>query len=917
MRARTIPYVLTATITLAAGGRVDAETRSFHAFESGQVRPLALSPSRKLLYAVNTPDSRLEIFQVTATGLVHARSVQVGLEPVAVAARTEDEVWVVNHLSDSVSVIKIEDLGQAPDLKVRVERTLLVGDEPRDLVFAGPNRRRAFITAAHRGQNVPFDPQFFTPGVGRADVWVFDAQNLGAGLGGTPLTILALFTDTPRALAVTPDGATVYAAGFLTGNKTTSFIELLLDESQRIGPLTNHAGVAQPKVGLILHHDGAHWVDVLGRVWDHVVNFRLPDKDVFAIDAMANPPAQKAGEAGWFAGVGTVLYNMAVNPASGRVYVSNTDARNMVRFEGPGVFGPSTVRGHHNENRITVLRPSGAPRVAPRHLNKHIDYGRCCDPLPNDENERSLAIPTGMAVSSDGSTLYVAALGSSKIGVFDTGQIEDDSFVPDPAAHIALSGGGPTGLVLDEQRGRLYAMTRFDNSVAVVDLASRAEVSKVALYSPEPPSVTEGRPFLYDAKLSSSRGDSACATCHVFGDLDALSWDLGNPDGDPLPNLNPILPGFFGFADPVDPSFQPMKGPLSTQSLRGMANHGPMHWRGDRNGALEAPTAQPDGGAYDEHAAFLKFNPAFVGLLGRHEQLPAADMQKFATFILQVMYPPNPVRALDNSLTERQAAGRDHYMNAVGKTGTDRCNDCHVLDPSGNAEYGVALPGFFGTAGDSARSPFPQVFKVPHLRNMYQKVGMFGSFSPELVFDPIPGHMGHLGDQIRGFGVSRAGDIDSLLRFVSNFANLARFPFHPNPGGLPSGEDMSLKLGLAEFMLAFPSNLAPIVGQQVTFSSSSSSAAVQDRIALLKARAVAGECELVAKLTKSDGERGFLHFAGMYLTDSQHEPPLGEAALQGRALAPRASLTYTCAPPGAGRRLGIDRDLDDVLDADE
>src|SRR2546430_10042502 len=41
----------------------------------------------------------------------------------------------------------------------------------RDIVFAGPGRSRAFITTAHRGQNVPYDPQLTTPGIGRADVW--------------------------------------------------------------------------------------------------------------------------------------------------------------------------------------------------------------------------------------------------------------------------------------------------------------------------------------------------------------------------------------------------------------------------------------------------------------------------------------------------------------------------------------------------------------------------------------------------------------------------------------------------------------------------------------------------------------------------------------------------------------------------
>src|SRR5215468_5655828 len=51
----------------------------FTTFESGQVRPLALSPSGRLLFAVNTPDDRLEIFRVLPTGLSHVSSVTVGL----------------------------------------------------------------------------------------------------------------------------------------------------------------------------------------------------------------------------------------------------------------------------------------------------------------------------------------------------------------------------------------------------------------------------------------------------------------------------------------------------------------------------------------------------------------------------------------------------------------------------------------------------------------------------------------------------------------------------------------------------------------------------------------------------------------------------------------------------------------------
>ena len=171
--------------------------------------------------------------------------------------------------------------------------------------------------------------------------------------------------------------------------------------------------------------------------------------------------------------------------------------------------------------------------VLPRHLNKHIDYGVV--PSPIGVKERSLATPMGMAVSADGTTLYVAAFGSGVVGVFDTAALEADTFVPDAADHIALGGGGPSGLVLDEAHDRLYVLTRFDDGMSVVDLKKNAEVSHTTMFSPEPASVTAGRKFLYSAKDTSALGDQACASCHVGGDFDGLSWDLGNPSTIPLP----------------------------------------------------------------------------------------------------------------------------------------------------------------------------------------------------------------------------------------------------------------------------------------------------------------------------------------------------------------------------------------------
>jgi DNA-binding beta-propeller fold protein YncE len=808
-----------------------------------------------------------------------------------------------------VSVVDVSD-----PTRPRVVRTLLVGDEPRDIVFAGPGRSRAFITTAHRGQNIGFDPQLTTPGVGRADVWVFDANCLGNTLGGTALRVITLFSDTPRALAVSRDGSRVYAAAFLSGNRTTTLNERLIPDGGIAQgglppPNVDARGVPQPEVGLIVRYDGTQWIDPLGRAWSSSVRLSLPDWDVFAIDANASPPVLVGGDKGRWSGVGTVLYGMVVNPASGKIYVSNTEARNDVRFE-------PTVRGHFVENRITVL--DGA-RVLPRHLNKHIDYSTCCAPVPNPENDRSLALPLDMAVSRDGHTLYVAAFGSSKIGVFRTDELERDSFVPDARNHIRVSGGGPSGLVIDESNGLLYAYTRFDNALSVIDLALRREIAHTLLHNPEPPEVIRGRRLLYDAAYTSSHGDSACASCHVSGDFDGLAWDLGDPNGLPL-----AVPGPFVITPPFAVEAHPMKGPMVTQSLRGMANHGPMHWRGDRTGGIlpgASPSQQPDGGSFDERAGFRQFNPAFAGLLGRSAPLSDDEINALAEFALRITYPPNPVRRLDNSLTADEQAGRDFFHTQPSTLGAT-CVSCHVLAPQANAGApGVIAPGFFGTDGHYTYVKESQIFKIPQLRNLYQKVGMFGmadtSIGPSLPtsLSLASGDNQFTGAQVRGFGYLHDGSVDTIYRFHSN--ELAR-QSPTNPGGIPVGPaGDTIRRQLERYLLAFDTNLAPVVGQQVTLTAATWAVA-GPRIDLLVARAERGECDLIAKADSLLEEEGLLYAGrGAFRRDRAAAPLASDAGLRWWALGPGRSVTYTCVPLGSGLRLGLDRDGDGRLDGDE
>ncbi len=514
-------------------------------------------------------------------------------------------------------------------------------------------------------------------------------------------------------------------------------------------------------------------------------------------------------------------------------------------------------------------------------------------------NDASLATPTGIAVTSDGATLYVAAFGSSKVGVFSTAQLEADTFTPSPTSHWPVSGGGPSGLVLDEANGRLYVLTRFDDSISILDTSSGMEEAHIPLFNPEPASVRNGRPFLYDARFTSSNGETACASCHIFGDFDSLAWDLGNPDDVVIPNDNPFRVG-----DPLGTSFpdhHPIKGPMTTQSLRGMANAGPMHWRGDRSGANN-----PGGNALDEDAAFKKFNVAFAGLLGRSGPLAANEMQAFTDFILQVTYPPNPIRALDNSLTTDQAAGRTKFFGPQASDVFQPCDGCHVLDAS---------QGHFGTDGFSSFENETQLLKIPHLRNMYQKVGMFGM--PAVPFLNA-GDNGNKGNQIRGFGFLHDGSVDTMLRFhnasVFNQTNPGGFPIS-NPGGFPNGAAGDpQRRQVEQFMLAFDSNLAPIVGQQVTLGPSSGGDS-QTRATLLITRAGLNECDLVVKGVSGTEMRGWLFSGGVFQSDRLAETNT-DAELRADAAAGELR-TYMCVPPGDGERIGVDRDGDGFYDGDE
>src|SRR5436305_10030916 len=161
---------------------------SYVNFEGKQTSPIRLSADGTRLFAVNTPDARLSVFDVSQPSNPRLiAEIPVGVEPVSVNPRNNDEIWVVNEVSDSISIVSVSQR--------LVTDTIYVKDEPADVVFAGG---KAFVTAARKNT-----------------IAVFDATTHSL------VTNISLLGESPRALAVSVTGAKVYAAFALSGHHTT------------------------------------------------------------------------------------------------------------------------------------------------------------------------------------------------------------------------------------------------------------------------------------------------------------------------------------------------------------------------------------------------------------------------------------------------------------------------------------------------------------------------------------------------------------------------------------------------------------------------------------------------------------------------------------------------------------------------
>ncbi len=783
-------------------------------FESAHVHPATLTPAGNRLLVVNTPDNRLSVFDVTGARPVRIAEIPVGLEPVAVACWSDSEAWVVNTLSDDVSIVNLNTR--------HVRATLRVGDEPSDVVFANG---KGYVSVSQYDQ-----------------VRVYDPGSLA--LSAT----IAINARMPRALAVNGDGSRVYVAGLNAGNRTSVMSQAEAGDSLPApNPPKSGALPAAPRVGLIVKQlSNGNWVDETGKLWSSKAKYSVYDADVSQINTSTDLVS------GTFGDLGTVNLALAVEPATGTLAVTATEARNFTRFE-------PNVRGHLVDTRAAFVTGGGSVTV--RNLNPHVNYGVITG--PRSERDSSVGIPTGVAWSADGSRVYVTSLASNQLAVLDpalSNQVQ--ARVPTVA--------GPTGVVVDGARGRLYVVGRFRNQLQTLDAGDFHQVGLTGIgFDPTPDEIVNGRNFFYGG-FTSGHGDQACATCHLFGDFDNLAWDLGNPQG----TMQPVNTA--GQIDPlIQSSVHPMKGPMTTQSLRGLPPTGMFHWRADR-------------------ANLDAFNGAFVALMGRSTQLPDSEMAAFDDFVLPLVNPPNPNQYLDRtfpgdagpSAVPSAKRGQTFFMNVPVDGAALTCNACHTATSFG--------PGTNGQIIDRFALQESQDMKVPQLRNLYKKTGFTDATGAQ---------------NKRGFGFTHDGAVDNLFDFLK----FPGFAF-----GSPQSVADANRRDVEQFLLDYDTGVAPAVGYQLTFfGANDSDPTAMARLDTLVGQANANNCDLVAKGRSGGQPRGWLYMGGgMWRPDKLAESDIATATL--RALGGLGSeLTVTGVPVGSGTRMGFDRDRDGYRDGDE
>lgn len=597
------------------------QTTGHPTFLSPHAKPIVLHNG--YVYATNTPADTVDVIDAATNDLI--TRIHVGIDPVGTAVRPDGtELWIANHISDSVSVIDIDPasptyhqvVATVQDIDPATKATRF--DEPVGVAFADNNKAYVSLSALDQIAIIDVATRAVT---GHLDITAQD----------------------PRAMTVR-DGK-LYVVPFESNNQTQLSGCLI-----GIGPRCTFSALEH----VILSNN----VLSLGYDADIVKQPSIPDRDLFVFDTATDQLLETVDT------IGTLLYGLTVD-SNGNVFVAQTDARNDAN--GKAGTADHTLLELGNRaflNQITAIACGNGSCSEPLRVD--------LEPLPpsNPTPELALATPYGIQVSDDDATLVVTAASSNKLFTIDAatgaviGRAEVDSV--------------PRGIALESDENgaasRAWVLNVVENSVSLVDLSVPSDptvLETITLDDPTDPELKLGRE-LFNSAFASSTGTFSCESCHPDGHTDQLLWVLDTPACD-IEGCTQIPPR----------STMPLRGLRDTEPYHWDGIPSDPH--GLINTANVFTFVEPN---CDETVPGDCIRVLVDGSLGstmcdqtdcptndegKPGLLTGAERDALGQFLLSIPYPPAQERAYTNELSPEAVAGFNEFHLE------NDCGQCHRM----------------------------------------------------------------------------------------------------------------------------------------------------------------------------------------------------------------------------------------------
>ena len=834
------------------------------------------------LYAVNSYESSVKIFDFTSTDTVipFTGSFRTVHNPVSIASKGNN-LYVIGAGTHGLAV--------HDRFSGNVMGYVTLPSEPADLVIDGDT---AWVTC-----------------MGEDCVAEIDISGNGASLlrvhnhkgDGDPLTSDdgSLRLKRPRHLFLDTQRGQLFIAPFTTGNGSTTFRKKVKTGTGwpgRTETLTSLSLAPEDTAVLIDGHDASGLIGHQSHVSEYP-NSILPDEDLFTLQ-LSHPPASTSDPQERVRPIARKITTLAMghgrNAVTGDYWILGIESKNL------SFPSETAANGQFAENELEIIRGGTTSSTLPAANEDDVvesDDRFLLDDSPGNE----IAFPwsldfnttSGLGAISGSNSARVqvrSSTGASVVGTLD---------LLNTGLPGSLTGRVPRTVMWVGDDLLVYCQED-DRILLYEGITPTGVFPVVASHSfelgndPTPEIVEQGREIWYDAR-NSEQFNLTCNTCHPGGETDGLAWALSNEHVD-------------------------VKDPMFTQSLRGIDDSFPYHWRGERD--------------------LIDFNEAFPGLLGHTAKLPAQpteglnDYLALEQFIFSMQAPANPRAKLERhlpvadplfdseeddleedlaSLVASPARGFEIYTNGTMQV---NCNLCHALPTGSNGHVVVdnnTLPDSHANFHVSGNKWMERV-QIEHVLTFKQQplidFKLTGDGSGQLkTFDyrlPL------LGFGLRHNGVNRS--IEDFL--VDQFASVV---------GSGSNLDAQDLADLTSFLEQVDSGTPPAAHHAVYVSSDSDVAAALNEVqTVLVGQSARSWIDVVVFGLSADAGGAMIRQSWLYDRDLNKFVSNGFSTGQQVDLDhfdpmvnPGSRNLFLGCIKGQGQRLGLDIDDDEVLDFED